>query len=100
MTLLPPDLVYGIRAEFHPLRDPAPNLIEAEIFSRRRSSLAEALRFYSRARSIRDTSNSFNRKKFAEIAELLNPGGVFLVSYVNLDRRRKILAVQQCAALQ
>ena len=86
MTLLPPNIqYYGIDIAIH---DPAPNLIEADF-------LETPIKFGDRrfdfivAQGVFEYVGRFQSQKFAEIAELLNPGGVFLVSYVNFDHRRK-----------
>ena len=88
MSLLQPNIRYhGIDIAIH---DPAPNLIEADF-------LEVPIRFGDKrfdiiiAQGVFEYVGNFQSQKFAEIAELLKPGGVFVVSYVNFDHRCKAL---------
>jgi SAM-dependent methyltransferase len=88
MPLLHPNIgYYGIDIAIH---DPAPNLIEADF-------LETPIRFDDKcfdivlAQGVFEYLGSFQARKFAEIAELLNNNGTFIVSYVNFAHRdRKI----------
>jgi SAM-dependent methyltransferase len=88
MRLLRPTIhYYGIDIAIH---DPAPNLREADF-------LQAPIRFDSQhfdivlAQGVFEYVGNFQDQKFAEIAQLLNGNGRFIVSYVNFDHRdRKI----------
>jgi SAM-dependent methyltransferase len=86
MPLLRPNIQYhGIDIAIH---DPAPNLIEADF-------LEVPIRFGDKhfdiilAQGVFEYVGDFQAQKFAEIAELLNGDGVFMVSYVNFDHRER-----------
>lgn len=86
MRLLPPNIhYYGIDIAIH---DPAPNLIEADI-------LETPIRFGNLhfdiiiAQGVFEYLGTFQSQKFAEIAELLNKNGTFIVSYTNFAHRKK-----------
>jgi SAM-dependent methyltransferase len=88
MSLLRPNIqYYGIDIAIH---DPAPNLIEADLlvrpvqFAGKRFDIVIAQGFFEYA-------GSFQAQKFAEISELLNDGGIFVVSYVNFGHRDKAI---------
>ena len=74
---------YGIDIAIH---DPAPNLIEADF-------LATPIRFDEKrfdivtAQGVFEYVGAFQAQKFAEISQLLNDGGIFIVSYVNFGHR-------------
>lgn len=76
---------YGIDIAIH---DPAPNLIEADF-------LETPIRFSDKmfdiiiAQGVFEYVGDFQSKKFAEIAQLLNEDGTFIVSYVNFDHRHR-----------
>lgn len=76
---------YGIDIAIH---DPAPNLIESDF-------LEEPIRFDDRrfdivvAQGVFEYVGTFQSQKFAEIAQILNEDGIFVVSYVNFDHRHK-----------
>lgn len=86
MRLLPPNIHYhGIDIAIH---DPAPNLIEADI-------LETPIRFGNLhfdiiiAQGVFEYLGTFQSQKFAEVAELLNKNGTFIVSYTNFAHRKK-----------
>jgi SAM-dependent methyltransferase len=68
------------------IQDPAPNLIEADLvntpirFDDKRFDIVIAQGFF-------EYVGTFQDQKFAEISQLLNDGGIFIVSYVNFDHR-------------
>jgi SAM-dependent methyltransferase len=70
------------------IQDPAPNLLEADF-------LETAIDFNGKhfdivlAQGVFEYIGTFQDQKFAEIAELLNDGGTFIVSYVNFDHRNR-----------
>ena len=74
---------YGIDIAIH---DPAPNLIEADF-------LKTSIRFDDKrfniviAQGVFEYAGTFQAQKFAEISQLLNDGGIFIVSYVNFGHR-------------
>jgi cyclopropane fatty-acyl-phospholipid synthase-like methyltransferase len=74
---------YGIDIAIH---DPAPNLIEMDF-------LEAPIKFGNRrfdiitAQGVFEYIGDSQLQKFAEIAQLLNDGGNFIVSYVNFDHR-------------
>ena len=76
---------YGIDIAIH---DPAPNLIEADVlntpirFADKRFDIVIAQGFF-------EYMGTFQAQKFAEISQLLNDGGIFIVSYVNFGHRDK-----------
>lgn len=83
-TLLRPNIqYYGIDIA---IQDPAPNLLEADIieapitFGGRTFDIVVAQGFF-------EYVGGHQSRKFAEIARLLRPGGVFIASYVNFDHR-------------
>jgi SAM-dependent methyltransferase len=84
MPLLRPNIqYYGIDIAIH---DPAPNLIEADLlntpirFDDKRFDIVTALGFF-------EYVGTFQAQKFAEISQLLNDNGIFIVSYVNFGHR-------------
>jgi SAM-dependent methyltransferase len=86
MPLLRSNIQYhGIDIAIH---DPAPNLIESDF-------LEEPIRFDDKhfdivlAQGVFEYVGEFQAQKFADIAQLLNNGGVFIVSYVNFDHRER-----------
>jgi SAM-dependent methyltransferase len=76
---------YGIDIAIH---DPAPNLVESDIlenpirFDDRRFDIIVALGVF-------EYVGAFQSQKFSEIAELLNEGGKFILSYTNFDHHDK-----------
>ena len=76
---------YGIDIAIHDL---APNLLEADI-------LQAPIRFGDRrfdivvAQGLFEYVGGFQAAKFAEIAQLLNEGGTFVVTYTNFGHRSK-----------
>jgi SAM-dependent methyltransferase len=74
---------YGIDIAIH---DPAPNLIEADLvntpirFDDKRFDIVIAQGFF-------EYMGTFQDQKFAEISQLLNDGGIFIVSYKNFGHR-------------
>ena len=91
-SLLEPNIQYhGIDIAIH---DPAPNLIEADF-------LEAPIKFDDKrfdiilAQGVFEYVGNFQSQKFAEIAQLLNEDGIFVVSYVNFDHRQQggLLAV-------
>ena len=76
---------YGIDIAIH---DPAPNLIEADLlntpirFGDKRFDIVIAQGFF-------EYVGTFQAQKFAEISQLLNDGGIFIVTYVNFDHRHR-----------
>jgi SAM-dependent methyltransferase len=86
MRLLPPNVYYfGIDIAIH---DPAPNLIEADLietpirFGHRQFDIVVAQGFF-------EYLGEYQSQKFAEIAQLLNKEGTFIVSYVNFGHRNR-----------
>src|SRR5215469_8175174 len=86
MRLLPQNIeYYGIDIA---IRDPAPNLLEADFletpirFGHRRFDIISAQGFF-------EYVGAFQSQKFAEIAQLLNEDGTFLVSYVNFGHHKR-----------
>jgi cyclopropane fatty-acyl-phospholipid synthase-like methyltransferase len=86
MRLLPPNIrYYGIDIAIH---DPAPNLIEADI-------LEAPIKFGNMhfdiiiAQGVFEYLGIFQSQKFAEVAQLLNKNGTFIVSYTNFAHRKK-----------
>lgn len=86
MRLLPSNVEYfGIDIAIHTT---APNFLEADIarlpiaFNGKRFDLVTALGLFEYV----DDSQS---RKFAEIADLLEPGGKFVVTYTNFGHRKK-----------
>jgi SAM-dependent methyltransferase len=76
---------YGIDLAIH---TPAPNLIQTDF-------LESPIQFGDKrfdivvAQGVFEYSGSFQAQKFAEIRQLLNENGLFIVSYVNFDHRNK-----------
>jgi SAM-dependent methyltransferase len=76
---------YGIDIAIH---DPAPNLIEADF-------LDTPIRFDDKrfdivtAQGVFEYVGPFQVQKFAEISQLLNDDGIFIVSYSNFGHRNK-----------
>lgn len=86
MSLLQPNIkYYGIDIAIH---DPAPNLIESDF-------LEQPIRFGGQrfdivvAQGVFEYVGKFQSQKFSEIAETLNKGGTFVLSYVNFDHRNR-----------
>ena len=84
--LLPSNIQYhGIDMAIH---DPAPNLIEADL-------LKTPIRFADKrfdiiiAQGVFEYLGDFQSQKFAEIAEILEKDGTFIVSYWNYGHRNK-----------
>ena len=74
---------YGIDIAIH---DPAPNLIEADLVTRQFGSMASVSTSLL-PRVFFEYVGTFQAQKFAEISQLLNDGGIFIVSYVNFGHR-------------
>ena len=76
---------HGIDIAIH---EPAPNLIEADLieapirFGDKRFDIVLAQGFFEYAGEVQS-------RKFAEISELLRPGGIFVCSYMNFGHLRK-----------
>ena len=76
---------YGIDIAIH---DPAPNLIEADF-------LETPIRFDEKrfdivtAQGVFEYVGTFQAQKFAEISQLLNDDGIFIVSYSNFGHRSR-----------
>jgi SAM-dependent methyltransferase len=76
---------YGIDIAIH---DPAPNLIEADF-------LETPIRFDDKrfdiviAQGVFEYAGTFQAQKFAEISQLLNDDGIFIVSYTNFGHRNR-----------
>jgi SAM-dependent methyltransferase len=74
---------YGVDIAIH---DPAPNLIEADLvntpirFDGKRFDIVIAQGFF-------EYMGTFQDQKFAEISQVLNDGGIFIVSYKNFGHR-------------
>jgi SAM-dependent methyltransferase len=86
MSLLRPNIrYYGIDIAIH---HPAPNLIEADF-------LETPVRFDDQrfdivvAQGVFEYVGNIQGRMFADIARLLNDDGIFIVSYVNFDHRRR-----------
>jgi SAM-dependent methyltransferase len=86
MRLLQPNIQYhGIDMAIH---DPAPNLIEADI-------VKTPIRFADKrfdiiiAQGVFEYVGDLQSEKFAEIAEILNEDGIFIVTYWNYAHRNK-----------
>lgn len=85
-ALLSPNVrYYGIDIA---IQYPAPNLLEADLveapikFADRRFDIVVAQGFF-------EYVGNHQSEKFAEIAELLNEGGIFIASYVNFSHRHR-----------
>ena len=76
---------YGIDIAIH---DPAPNLIEADL-------LEAPIKFGDKrfdiilAQGVFEYVGDFQSQKFAEIAQLLNDGGTFILTYTNFGHHKK-----------
>ena len=88
MPLLRPNIsYYGIDIAIH---DPAPNLIEADF-------LETPIRFDDKrfdiviAQGVFEYMGNFQDQKFAEISQLLDDDGTFIVTYVNFDHRARTI---------
>lgn len=88
MRLLPPNVhYYGIDIAIPEL---APNLLESDI-------LKKPVRFGNKqfdiviAQGIFEYLGKFQNLKFAEIAEILDENGIFIVSYTNFRHRRPVI---------
>jgi SAM-dependent methyltransferase len=89
MRMLPPNVrYYGIDIA---IQDPASNLLEADV-------LETPIRFGDRrfdivvAEGLFEYLGGVQSRKFSEIAQILNPGGIFLVTYTNFDHRRRVVS--------
>ena len=85
-SLLQPNIhYYGIDIAIH---DPAPNLLEADL-------METPIRFGGStfdiilAQGFFEYAGGHQPEKFTEIAQILKPGGTFIVSYVNFDHRQR-----------
>ena len=85
-SLLEPNIKYhGVDIA---IREPAPDLIEADFieapiqFNDQRFDIVLA-------QGVFEYVGNFQSQKFAEIAQLLNDDGIFVVSYVNFDHRQR-----------
>lgn len=85
-SLLQPNIqYYGIDIAVH---NPTPNLIESDFieapiqFGDKRFDIVLA-------QGVFEYMGKFQTEKFTEIAQLLNDGGVFIVSYVNFNHRNR-----------
>lgn len=86
MHLLRPNIqYYGIDIA---IRDPAPNLIEAD-FLEAPISFGDKTFDIIVAQGVFEYVGNLQARKLAEIAGLLNDGGVFIVSYINFAHRDK-----------
>ena len=86
MHLLRPNIqYYGIDIA---IRDPALNLIEADFLEMPISFGGKSFDIIV-AQGVFEYVGNLQARKFAEIAGLLNDGGVFIVSYVNFAHRDK-----------
>jgi SAM-dependent methyltransferase len=88
MRLLPPNVhYYGIDIA---IQEPAPNLLESDI-------LKKPIRFGDKrfdmviAQGVFEYLGEFQQQKFAEIAEILNDNGIFIVSYTNFGHRKPVI---------
>jgi SAM-dependent methyltransferase len=88
MRLLPPNVsYYGIDIA---IQDPAPNLMELDI-------LKNPIRFGDKrfdiiiAQGVFEYLGEFQSQKFAEIADILNDDGTFIVSYTNFKHRKPVV---------
>ncbi|HEX9515500.1 MAG TPA: methyltransferase domain-containing protein [Streptosporangiaceae bacterium] len=88
MRLLPQNVhYYGIDIA---IQESAPNLIESDI-------LKNPIRFSDRrfdiiiAQGVFEYLGEFQSQKFAEIAEILNGDGTFIVSYTNFRHRKPVV---------
>jgi SAM-dependent methyltransferase len=86
MSLLQKNIhYYGIDIAIH---NPAPNLIEADLLER-------PIRFGDKrfdiivAQGVFEYMDDFQSQKFAEIAQILNKGGTFLLTYTNFGHHDK-----------
>ena len=86
MRMLPPNVhYYGIDIA---IQEPAPNLIESDI-------LKNPIRFGDKrfdiiiAQGVFEYLGEVQSQKFAEIAEILNEDGTFIVSYTNFRHRKR-----------
>ena len=76
---------YGIDIAIH---NPAPNLLEADLmeapirFGNKKFDIILAQGFF-------EYVGGYQSEKFTEIAQILNSGGTFIVSYVNFDHRKR-----------
>lgn len=88
MRLLPPNVhYYGIDIA---IQEPAPNLLESDI-------LKKPIRFGDKrfdiviAQGVFEYLGESQQQKFAEIAEILNDNGTFIVSYTNFGHRNPVI---------
>jgi cyclopropane fatty-acyl-phospholipid synthase-like methyltransferase len=85
-SLLRPNIQYhGIDIAIH---EPAPNLIEAD-FSETPIQFADKHFDIVLAQGVFEYMGKSQTQKFTEIAQLLHDDGMFIVSYVNFDHRKK-----------
>lgn len=86
MSLLKPNIqYYGVDIA---IQNPAPNLIEAD-FLETRIQFGDKRFDMVLAQGVFEYVGKYQSQKFAEIAQLLNKDGIFVVSYVNFDHRQK-----------
>jgi len=85
-TLLTPRIAYfGIDIA---IRDPAPNLREVD-FLETPIGFADRQFDFVVAQGVFEYVGEHQERKFAEVAELLADGGLFIASYVNFDHRAR-----------
>jgi SAM-dependent methyltransferase len=85
-SLLQPNIqYYGIDIAIH---DSAPNLIEAD-FTEKPIQFANKRFDIVLAQGVFEYMGNVQAQKFTEIAQLLRDGGIFIVSYVNFNHRKK-----------
>ena len=88
MRLLPPNVHYhGIDIAIH---EPSPNLLELDI-------LKNSIKFGDKrfdiiiAQGVFEYLGQSQNQKFAEIADILNENGTFIVSYTNFRHRKRVI---------
>ena len=86
MRLVRPNIHYhGIDIAIH---DPAPNLIQADILERSIKFAGKQFDIVS-ALGLFEYVGAAQEQKFSEIAQLVNEGGKFVVTYTNFEHRDK-----------
>lgn len=86
MRMMPPNVSYhGIDIAIH---NPAPNLIEADLLAAPISFRGQHFNIVM-AQGVFEYMGNFQSQKFAEIADLLNENGKFIVSYTNFGHHKK-----------
>ena len=84
--LLPPNIdYYGIDIA---IQSPAPYLVESD-FLESRIGIGDKKFDIVTAQGVFEYVGELQPQKFAEIAEILEPGGTFIVSYVNFAHRQR-----------